>query len=79
MPSWPSQIPDVDAVFHTDDRPCVPTYLKGWELYPSPPIFGYTTTEGFQDIPFPDFSFWGHEHGRMRGALLHSSCPVCIS
>ena len=60
-------MPDVDAVFHFSDEPCVRNWVLGPGGDPAPPIFGYTTTEGFQDIPFPDFSFWGHEHTRMRG------------
>ena len=61
------QVPDVDMVLHTSDDPCVASWPAGPGGAPSPPIFGYTTTEGFQDIPFPDFSFWGHEHNRMSG------------
>jgi len=64
------QVPDVDAVFHISDEPCVPTRVLGPNGEPAPPIFGYTATAGFADIPFPDFSFWGHEHTRMRGEVL---------
>ena len=58
---------------HTHDRAIIPVYPETWvDQYPSPPIFGYTTTENFTDIPFPDFSYWGHEHGRIGGGLLHA-------
>ncbi len=61
----------MDAVMHTHDRAIVPVYPETWvDQYPSPPIFGYTTTANFTDIPFPDFSYWGHEHGRIGGMLL---------
>lgn len=66
---YPGKVPDVDAVFHISDEPCVPTRVLGPNGEPAPPIFGYTATAGFADIPFPDFSFWGHEHTRMRGNL----------
>lgn len=59
------QVPDVDVVLHTSDEPCVASGAVGKP--PPPPMFGYTTSAGFADIPFPDFSFWGHEHSRMRG------------
>ena len=54
---------------HIHDRPVVPANpVGGAEQKPSPPVFGYTATENFTDIPFPDFSYWGHEHGRIGGA-----------
>lgn len=72
------QVPDVDLVLHTSDNPCVVSWAGRAGGAPAPPIFGYTTSEGFQDIPFPDFSFWGHEHGRMRGEArrLHRGRPL---
>jgi Glycosyl transferase family 90 len=62
------QVPDLEAVMHTNDSPLVPEASTAKEQ-PAPPIFGYTTAAGFTDVPFPDFSYWGHEHGRLVGAL----------
>ena len=65
---------------HIHDRPVVPVNPgTSADRRPSPPIFGYTTTENFTDIPFPDFSYWGHEHGRIGGTLallLHHPCSM---
>ena len=66
-PAW-SQIPDIDAVMHIHDRPVVPVNPLGGAKQ-NPPVFGYTATANFTDIPFPDFSYWGHEHGRIGCAL----------
>ena len=56
---------------HIHDRPVVPANPVGvGKQDPPPPVFGYTATENFTDIPFPDFSYWGHEHGRIGGAPL---------
>ncbi len=77
---YAQQIPDIDAVMHIHDRPVVPANpAGGGKQEPPPPVFGYTTTENFTDIPFPDFSYWGHEHGRIGGApptiaSLHIYC-----
>lgn len=68
------QVPDLEAVVHTNDSPLVPEASTAKpesptaEVQPAPPIFGYTTAAGFTDVPFPDFSYWGHEHGRLVGA-----------
>ena len=32
------------------------------------PMFGYNSAEGYWDIPFPDFTFYGHEHSWLTGA-----------
>lgn len=64
-----SQIPDLEAVIHTHDAPLVPEAAKSSSGQPPPPIFGYTAAEGFTDVPFPDFSYWGHEHGRLVGGF----------
>jgi len=70
------QIPDLEAVIHTHDSPLVRESAAAG-AQPAPPIFGYTTGEGFTDVPFPDFSYWGHEHGRLIGE--HSFSPSCAS
>ena len=31
------------------------------------PMFGYNSAAGYWDIPFPDFTFWGHEHSWLLG------------
>ncbi len=31
------------------------------------PMFSYDTAESHSDIPFPDFSYWGHEQDRLWG------------
>ena len=34
------------------------------------PMFGYNSAEGYWDIPFPDFTFYGHEHSWLVGKDL---------
>ena len=36
------------------------------------PMFGYNSAEGYWDIPFPDFTFYGHEHSWLTGAATSS-------
>lgn len=50
----------------------------GTEPPPPPPVFGYTTAPGFAEIPFPDFSYWGHEMDRLTGAPSFPAAP-CLS
>jgi Glycosyl transferase family 90 len=75
------QVPDLEAVLHTHDSPLVPEAPQGAQQ-PAPPIFGYTTGAGFTDVPYPDFSYWGHEHRRLVGAqnlypCLRSTLTAC--
>lgn len=43
----------------------------------APPIFGYNSHPKFVDIPFPDYSYWGHEYRRLLGELdAESDCIV---
>lgn len=64
------QIPDIDAVLHTSDFSCIPASPAGQK--PSgPPIFGYNSDPAHEDVPFPDYSYWGHEYTRLRGASAH--------
>ena len=35
------------------------------------PMFGYNSAEGYWDIPFPDFTFYGHEHSWLVGEALN--------
>jgi len=38
-----------------------------------PPVFGYNSHSTFTDIPFPDYTYWGHEYSWLLGM---SSIPV---
>eukprot|EP00887_Chlorella_sp_A99_P007639 scaffold20.g7639.t1 len=58
--AFPGQIPDVDAVVHTADFPCV---RRKWAHGAVPtPIFGYQGSVRHFDLPFPDYSFFGNEY-----------------
>lgn len=60
------QIPDVDAILHTSDFSCIAATPAGQEPA-GPPIFGYNSDPAHEDVPFPDYSYWGHEYTRLRG------------
>ncbi|PSC76631.1 O-glucosyltransferase 1-like [Micractinium conductrix] len=62
---FPGQIPDVDAVLHTADFPCVRhSWDAGQPEGRSPMIvLGYQGAPTHHDLPFPDATFWGHEGG----------------
>ena len=64
------QVPDLDAVIQTSDFPCMLKVQPGTGA-PAPPVFGYNSHKKFVDIPFPDYSYWGHEYRRLLGELLH--------
>lgn len=32
------------------------------------PLFGYNRKEGFLDLMFPDFTYFGHEYSQITGA-----------
>ena len=82
------QIPDIDAVLQVQDHPCIPggplsTVDKAAEPQlvsdvKHPPIFSYTHRAGDVDIPFPDFSYWGHEVDRFRGPGGASTTDSCV-
>lgn len=59
---------------HTSDFSCISATPGGQE--PSgPPIFGYNSDPAHEDVPFPDYSYWGHEYTRLRGdPAVHSWC-----
>ncbi|EIE18997.1 hypothetical protein COCSUDRAFT_54837 [Coccomyxa subellipsoidea C-169] len=59
----PGQIPDIDAVIQTSDFPCMLRQQPG--NTPPPPVFGYNSHARFVDIPFPDYTYWGHEYHRL--------------
>ncbi|KAK9835269.1 hypothetical protein WJX74_010474 [Apatococcus lobatus] len=66
---YPGQIPDADAIIQTSDFPCFlrsPTHPKPNEV-PPPPIFGYNSDVNHSDIPFPDYTYWGHEYQHLTG------------
>lgn len=72
------QIPDIDAIIHTSDFSCVPAALGG--LQPEgPPIFGYNSDPAHADVPFPDYSYWGHEYTRLRGDPLTTQQTASIA
>ncbi|KAK9859348.1 hypothetical protein WJX84_004391 [Apatococcus fuscideae] len=67
---YPGQIPDCDAIIQTSDFPCFlrsPTNPKPNEV-PPPPIFGYNSDINHSDIPFPDYTYWGHEYQHLTGS-----------
>ncbi len=67
------QIPDVDAIIHTSDFSCIKATPGGLQPL-GPPILGYNSDPAHEDIPFPDYSYWGHEYTRLRGDF-----PCCIA
>ena len=60
------QVPDLDAIIQTSDFPCMLRVQPGTGAL-APPIFGYNSHANFVDIPFPDYSYWGHESRRLLG------------
>ncbi|KAL3133656.1 hypothetical protein ABBQ32_008167 [Trebouxia sp. C0010 RCD-2024] len=62
---YPGQIPDIDAILHTSDFSCVKATPAGQQPA-GPPIFGYNSDPAHEDVPFPDYSYWGHEYTRLR-------------
>ena len=61
-----AQIPDMDAVLQTSDFPCMLRSLPNVAAV-SPPVFGYNSHPTYADIPFPDYSYWGHEYSHLLG------------
>ena len=62
------QVADLDAIIQTSDFPCMLRLQPGTGSL-APPIFGYNSHPKFVDIPFPDYSYWGHEYRRLLGEL----------
>ncbi|CAL5226901.1 g9774 [Coccomyxa viridis] len=62
----PGQVADLDAIIQTSDFPCMLRLQPGTGAL-APPIFGYNSHPKFVDIPFPDYSYWGHEYRRLLG------------
>ena len=62
------QVADLDAIIQTSDFPCMLRLQPGTGAL-APPIFGYNSHPKFVDIPFPDYSYWGHEYRRLLGGL----------
>lgn len=60
------QIPDIDAVIQTSDFPCMQRQPASSKIVP-PPVFGYNSHSTFTDIPFPDYTYWGHEYSWLLG------------
>ena len=54
-------------------------------VQPAPAVFAWDMDPEYVDVPFPDFSYWGHEVDRFRGPggesglclEPHSSHAVC--
>ncbi len=78
----PMQVPDVSAVLHTSDFPCVKANHsvpdtewrdKNQDLPPQHysgrpvPVMGYNRKDGFLDLMFPDFTFYGNEYSQITG------------
>ena len=73
--------PTWDAVLQVSDHPCMPSDPRNpWPQYnathlaalnvsmnPPPAVFNWNMDPDFVDVPFPDFSYWGHEVDRFRG------------
>ena len=77
-----TQIPNMDAVIQSSDFPCMPSESKSpvdadKAAGPQPALFAYTHREGYTDIPFPDFSYWGNEMDRFQVPDIPGahSCP----
>ncbi len=79
------QIPDVSAVVQASDFPCIKAaqdtpdtdFRADWQQLPPEhfdgrpiPVFGYNRREGFMDLLFPDFTYFGHEYSQITGAEL---------
>ena len=71
------QIPDIDAIIHTSDFSCIKATSVGQQPA-GPPIFGYNSDPAHEDVPFPDYSYWGHEYTRLRGAPSQG-CIACVN
>ena len=69
------QVPDLDALIQTSDFPCMLRIQPGTGAL-APPIFGYNSHEKFVDIPFPDYSYWGHEYRRLLGECSPQSFSI---
>lgn len=59
---FPGQIPDVDAVMHVGDFTCTNATAARLAGRVPLPMFGASTSDASADVPFPDFSYFGHEH-----------------
>lgn len=70
------QIPDIDAIIHTSDFSCIKATSVGQQPA-GPPIFGYNSDPAHEDVPFPDYSYWGHEYTRLRGAPSQGCIAAC--
>ena len=57
--TFPGQIPDTDAVFHTTDWPCSKKQPAGTSV----PILGFSSTDNHMDIAMPDFTEMSHQGG----------------
>lgn len=62
----------MDAVLYAGDITCIPKNIpssapaadgsgRAAEAGVAPPAFGFNGHANFTDLPFPDFSYYGHE------------------
>ncbi len=87
------QVPDVSAVVQASDFPCVKAardtpdteFRSAWQQLPPEhfdgrpiPVFGYNRRDGFMDLLFPDFTYFGHEYSQITGAALKMCSDVRI-
>lgn len=88
------QVPDVSAVIQASDFPCVKAagdtpdtdFRADWQQLPPEhfdgrpiPVFGYNRRDGFMDLLFPDFTYFGHEYSQITGAAFKMCSGVRIS
>ena len=55
--TFPGQVSDTDAVFHTTDWPCSKKQSAGTPV----PILGFSSTDNHMDIAMPDFTVMSHQ------------------
>ncbi|KAI3424060.1 hypothetical protein D9Q98_009423 [Chlorella vulgaris] len=62
--TFPGQVPDVDLVLHTADFPCVSrsSWVGAAARPPPRPLLSFQGGRHHLDLPFPDATYWGHEH-----------------
>ncbi|EPS63735.1 hypothetical protein M569_11049, partial [Genlisea aurea] len=54
---YPGKLPDLELMFHCEDRPVV--FKKDHPPDFAPPLFRYSSNDEAYDIPFPTTDFWG--------------------
>jgi hypothetical protein len=67
-----SSLPDVDALFHTSQYPCLDRSIGQSRL----PIFAQQSNSFHYDIPWPDHSFWSPPQGQQQVTDPHTDQPI---